>query len=224
MVVHEQNERAALRGRKLKANSSGLREKRASLRMGARPDGAAGIVQEQREIEDKRVLELLEQLPVRPKFRVRRPEDLVELVDAHQGVFVRSVAMEKFVLHETGELPKLRHVAAQKIDAVHHAKDPAHFAFTGNDGFEYLPRFRVVAKAARDQPEIAGEEIGQFRAQIQLPVLRQLKGAHHRLRMFCQIGPALKNKLPVSNSKMIDPLFARLQSRQETKERAGRAR
>ena len=57
----------------------------------------------------------------------------VELVDADQGVFVRGIAMEKFVLHQAGELTEFRNVAAEKIDPVHHAQDAADLAFARND-------------------------------------------------------------------------------------------
>ena len=129
VMIHEKDERAPLRGRKLEADRGALREKRAGFRMRPRPDGPAGIVQEQGEIEDERILEFFKELAVRSQFRILRLHDLVELVDADQRVFVRGVTMEKLVLHETGELPELRNVAAEKIDAVHHPEHAADFAF-----------------------------------------------------------------------------------------------
>ena len=37
--------------------------------------------------------------------------------------------MKKLVLHQAGELPELRNVTAEKIDAVHHPQNAADFAF-----------------------------------------------------------------------------------------------
>src|ERR1700730_4869174 len=123
--------------------------------------------------------------------------------------------MEKLVLHETGELPKLRNVTAEKVDAVHHPEHAAHFALARKDGPEFFPLPLGVAKPARHQAQITREEIGEVRAQIQLPLLRQLKGPHHRFRILHEIGSALRKELPVANAKIIDALLPRFQTRQE---------
>src|ERR1039457_4964298 len=126
--------------------------------------------------------------------------------------------MKKLVLHETGELPKLRNVTAEKVDALHHPEDAPHFAFARNDGLEYLPRFPCVAKRAGHDAQITREEVGEVRAQIQLPFLGQLKGPHHPFRMLHEIGSGLRKELPVANAKRIDAFFPRFQTRQKPKE------
>ena len=62
-------------------------------------------------------------------------------------------------------------------------------------------------------PEIAREEIGQVRAQIELPFLRQLKGPHHRFRILREIGPALRKELPVANAEIVRRCSSRVFSR-----------
>ena len=128
-MVHEQNQRPSLGRGKPQARRCSLGEKRARLRVWTRAHRAAGVVKEEREIKDKRVREVFKQPPVGAKFWILRLHHGVEFVDANQGVFVGCVTMEKFVLHQAGELSKFRNVSAEKIDPVHHAQDAAHLAF-----------------------------------------------------------------------------------------------
>src|SRR5205823_14217548 len=100
---------------------------------------------------------------------------------------VRVVAMEKFVLDETSQLSEVRNVTDMKVDALHHPEHAAHLPLARNDSVEYLPRFVCVAKCARYNAQIAGEEIGEVRAQIQTALLRQLKGPHHCFRILGEI-------------------------------------
>ena len=76
----------------------------------------------------------------------------------------------------------------------------------------------ALRNCARHHAQIAREEIGQIRAQIQLPFLRQLKGAHHRFRIFHKIGSALRKELPVADAKIIDAFLPRFQPGQKAKE------
>src|SRR5438309_8942300 len=126
--------------------------------MGPGPDRATGVVEEQSEIEHVRVLEFFEEIPVGAQFRILGLHHLVELVDADQGVFVRGITMEKFVLDQAGELPEFRDVSSEEIDPVHHSKDTADVSFAGEDPSKYLAQRFAAAKRARDQPEISREE------------------------------------------------------------------
>ena len=55
-------------------------------------------------------------------------------------MFVRGVAVIKFVLHQAGERAELRDVAAQETEVVHLAQDAADLALAGKDGEEGLSR------------------------------------------------------------------------------------
>ena len=87
-----------------------LREERARFRVRSRGDRPAGVVQQKREVEDKRILQFFEQRPIRAQLRVLSVHHLVKLVDANQGMFVGGVTMEKLVLHQAGELAEFRNV------------------------------------------------------------------------------------------------------------------
>ena len=151
--------------------------------------GLAGVVQQQREIEDAGVLELLE------KFRCSRAsfgsvgvDERVEFFDADQGVLVGGVAMEKLVLHEAGELPELRDVAAEKIDLVHRAQDAADLALARADREEGFARGLGILEGAIDEVEAAADELRELRAEPELALLQVLEEPHHAagswLKMF----------------------------------------
>ena len=102
--------------------------------------GLSGVVHEQREVECRRIVVLLEQLAIAGEFRIVAGEQLVEFVDADQCVFVRRVAVEKFVLHEAGEASELREVAPEKIRLVHEAQNASDLALARKDGEEDFAR------------------------------------------------------------------------------------
>jgi hypothetical protein len=51
-------------------------------------------------------------------------------------VLVRGVTVKKFMLHQTGQLAKLRNITAKIIDPVHETERAADLAFLGQDFFE----------------------------------------------------------------------------------------
>ena len=67
--------------------------------------------------------------------------------------------MEKFVLHQAGELAEFRNVTPKKIYPMHHPQDAAYLAFARNNSPEDFARLFAAAKRARDQPEISGEQV-----------------------------------------------------------------
>src|ERR1041384_1973155 len=125
--------------------------------MRPRPDRASGIVQKKREIENKRVVEFLEEPPVPAEFRILGVHYLVELVDAHQRVFVGRVTMKKLVLHETSELAEFGNVTAQKIDPVHHPEDAPDLALARHDATKNFPRLLAAPERTRDESQISRE-------------------------------------------------------------------
>ena len=119
--------------------------------------------------------------------------------------------MEKFVLHQAGELPELRNVTAEKIDPVHHPQHAADFAFARNNPLERLLRRPRVSKCAGDHAEISGEEIRQVRAEIELAFLGQLEHLHHRLGIFFKNILLLRKELALANAKESQLFFRRFQ-------------
>jgi hypothetical protein len=116
--------------RQLQSGCHALREDRARFRVGSGAYRLSCVMQEQGEIENKGVFEFLKYCALGNKFGIGRAGELVQLVNAHQSVFIRGVAMEKLLLHQAGELPEFRNVASEKIDAVHHAQNAPDLALT----------------------------------------------------------------------------------------------
>src|SRR5476651_935105 len=116
--------------------------------MRPRRDTFAGVVQQQGEIEHEWVFEFLEQLSILNQLRIIGRGECVQLIDADQSMFVGGVAMKKLVLHETGELPKLRKITPEKIDTMHHAQNATDLAFARKNSFEYFAGFLRVLKSA----------------------------------------------------------------------------
>ena len=148
VVIDEKDERLALLGRQLQAVRDALGENSARLSVRPGPDGFAGIVQEQGQIKNERILELLEESSIRDQLRILRPGQSIELVDANQRMFVGGVTVEKLVLNQTGQLAEFGNVASEEIDPVHHTKDAAHFAFARQNCLKNLARTGRILKRA----------------------------------------------------------------------------
>src|ERR1051326_5340700 len=101
--------------------------------MRSRSYRAAGVVQEQSEIKDERVLQVFEQTAIRGQFRIGCLQKRVELIDAKQGVLVGCVSVKELMLDQTSQLTEFRDVAAQKVNAMHQAQCAADFALSGQD-------------------------------------------------------------------------------------------
>src|SRR5205814_10202683 len=92
-------------------------------------DSLAGVMQQQRQIKDKRIGQLLEKFPIFKQFGIFRVSQCVELVNADQRVFVRGVAVKKFMLHQTSKLAELGNVLTEEIEPMHQPQSPPNFSF-----------------------------------------------------------------------------------------------
>ena len=81
----------------------------------------AGVVQEQGEVEQVRLVDVLQDVGVMGERRLLGVPDQVEFLQADQRVFIGGVGVEELVLHEAGHPAKLRDVAAEQSDLVHGA-------------------------------------------------------------------------------------------------------
>ena len=145
---------------------------------------AAGIMQDQREVEQEGIFEFEEQLLVELVVRLFRDGEFVEPVDGAQRVFVGRVAVVELVLDEVGESPELGDVAAEEADAVHLAEGVGDAADPAEDGLEGLAVGFAVAELAVDNAEVRLREPEQFRAEAQVPLLDILEHQHHLMRIF----------------------------------------
>ena len=64
-------------------------------------------------------------MTISDQLRIACSNQCIELIDAKKGVFVRGVAVKKFMLYQTGQLAKLRNITAEIIDPVHEAERAA---------------------------------------------------------------------------------------------------
>ena len=103
---------------------------------------------------------------------------------------------------------------------MHHSQNPAHLAFSGNNPHERFARALFVTECAGYDTEIARNEIGQLRAQIELAFLSQLECAHHCFGMFYEVGLAVRKELPVANNELVHALLWGSEQGQESEERA----
>src|SRR5437764_4050456 len=97
--------------------------------MWSRADSFAAVVQQQREIENQRVVKSLENFTIGSQLRIVRLRQRIELIDAYQRMLVGCVSMQKFMLHQTGQLAEFGNVTTEKIDPMHHSQDASYFPF-----------------------------------------------------------------------------------------------
>src|SRR5687767_243861 len=74
----------------------------ADIGMIAGMESLAGIMEEEREVEQEGTLDLLEELAVMIEGGITGFPDFIQLLNAHQRVFIGSVLMIKLVLDEAG--------------------------------------------------------------------------------------------------------------------------
>ena len=164
-MIHQQDQRTPPLGGELEPRGDLLREQCAGLRVVARARRLAGVVEQQRQVEDERVGEIFEQLPVVGELRVAGFEQRVEFFDADEGVFVGRIPVEKLVLHEAGQFAELRQVGAEQIHLVHRAQDAPDLSAPGEDRDERFPRRARVLERPVHQPEPAADELLQLGAE-----------------------------------------------------------
>src|SRR5438309_8566017 len=128
-MIHQQNQHLAFTRIKLKTARYALRKDRARFRMWPGPDSLAGVMQQQRQIKNKRIWQFLEKLSVLDELGIFGSRQRVELVNADQRMFVRGVAVKKFMLHQTSKLAELGNVLTEEIEPMHQPQSPPNFSF-----------------------------------------------------------------------------------------------
>ncbi len=166
VVVHEEHDQRAPGALDLEAVAQPGGEHGRAVDVFADVFGAAGVMENHREIERVGILDLMEQTPVDLMLRVVFRNELVELFDAAQRVFVRGVAVEKLVLDEAVERAELGQVAAEEADAVHQAQDARDVALAFEDRLEDLAVGFRVAERPVDVVPVVGDETADLRAEL----------------------------------------------------------
>src|SRR5882672_12907727 len=79
------------------------------------------------------MLNVLENFLVTGMWRLGRVQNAVEMLDDLQRVLVGGIAVEKLVLHQTGESAKFGNEFAKKLDLVHGPQHPRDLSFSLQD-------------------------------------------------------------------------------------------
>jgi len=170
--------------------------------------GAAGIMENHREIERVGILDLMEQTPVDLILRVVFRNELIELFDAAQSVFVRGVAVEKLVLDEAVQRTELGQVAAEEADAVHQAQDARDVALAFEDRLEYLAVGFCVAERPVDISPVVGDETADLGAELEVAHLAMLEQSHQTVRVFLENVRVRREQAPIPGDEAVEFLAA----------------
>ena len=100
-MVDEEDKGFPLLGREMQAGGDALRKDGACFRVGPRPYCFTGIVQQERQIKNERILQRLKQFAIRNELWFFHARESIQLIDAYQRVLVRRVAMKKLMLNKT---------------------------------------------------------------------------------------------------------------------------
>ena len=124
-----------------------LANNRAVLHVVAAFHALAGIVQKQGKVEQVRQVDVLQDMGVVGERGLIRVPDLIEFLEADEGVLVRCVGVKKLVLHEAGHAAELGDVAPQQVDLVHGAHGGGDVATLVENLEKRLVVFGVVNEA-----------------------------------------------------------------------------
>ncbi len=126
--------------------------------------------------------------------------------------------MEIFVLHQAGEVSKLREIASEEIDLVHHAKDSRDIAFAAEDARKNLSGRFAVTKPARDDAQAPAQQVGQLGAQFESALLGMLECFHHLFRFAVEELWIAHMQLSAAAEEFFEVLFRSPAAWEERKE------
>ena len=204
MRIDERDEHPPALGRELQAAGDLVGEQRAGLLVVAGVRGLADIVQQNRKVENRGVLEFLENGAVAVETPFLGEQNGVEFFDANEGVLVSRVAVVEFVLHEAIERAELGDVAAEHAEVVHEPEDATDLAFARKDREEGFPRGGRVLKSAVDEVQAARDEIDQLGMELELTDLGVMEGAQEAVGIVVENLAGLGNQLAVAGEEAIE--------------------
>ena len=148
--------------------------------------GAAGVVEDDGEVEGVGVLDFVEEPAVDFAARLSFRDEVVELIDAAEGVFVSGVAVEELVLDEAVECAEFGQVASEDADAVHESEGASDFAFAFEDALEDEAVGFGVAEGPVDIRPVCGDEAADLRAEFEVAELAVLEEAEEARRIVLE--------------------------------------
>ena len=177
-----------------------LGDGRAGARMIQRAPAAgrlAGVVQNEREIKQIGTVQAFQKLFVVGMRRLCGFQDLIQMFQADDGVFVGGVDVIEFVLHLAGQFAEFRKVFAQQADFVHGSQGAGDVAFLIEDFDEGLPNVGVPKKGAIGQSQLRSEGVGQVGTEAQASLLGVAEHAHQPARLLFEGSGIGQKNLPV---------------------------
>src|SRR5689334_7645985 len=177
-----------------------------------------GVMQQQSQVKHERIGQFLEKFPVLDQLAVFRVRQRIQFVDTDQSVFVRSVAVEKFMLHQTGELAELGNILPKKIQPMHQAQGASDFSFARENTAKDFTGFPGVAERVRNQANFSAQHVGKLGTGFELLLLRDLNRTHHFHRLLAEEILSFHVELTIVNKKTVDMLGRRFGAREESEE------
>ena len=195
----------------------------AVLRVVAALQPLAGVVQEQGEVEQVRLVDVLQDVGVMDERRLLCVPDLVEFLEADQRVFIGCIGVKELVLHEAGHPAKLRDVEPKQSDFVHGAQGGGDAAAPVEDLEERLAHFRVVDEALVHQRHAVAEQLGQVGVNVEAALLRVEEDAHEPMRLFLEHTRRARQQLAIDDVEAVKRLrfFAPTEKRAQGGQAAG---
>src|SRR6185369_11851329 len=115
-------------------------------------------MQQQRQVEHKRPLDLLKYLGVFVERSVRRLPNPVKLFETKQRVLISRILMIELVLDETGQLAELRNVFAEQSDFMHRPQNRGYIPTLVQDFEEGFPHVFVGQESSIDERQFVANK------------------------------------------------------------------
>jgi hypothetical protein len=96
-------------------------------------------------------------------------------------MLVGSIPVQELVLNKAGELTEFGNVPAKKVHPMHQPQDASNSAFLGQNRRKDRTRSARILICSGYVAEASAQEVFQFRAEIEITLLRQCECAHHLL-------------------------------------------
>ena len=170
--------------------------------------GLAAIVEQQRQIQDKRALHLVEHVRVAGEGAGFGTPDLIELGDASQRVLIDGVLMIELVLDEVGHLVELGQESTEQTHLVHGPDIGSHIATLVEDLQEGGLVVGIGLEGAIDERNLLPEQLGQVGVDLESAFLGLQEGSENTAPILTQNAPVHHVELPVHDPKPVK-LFGR---------------
>lgn len=199
MLIDQEAQRLGVFGGQSEPLGGALGDGRAGARMVERAAASrlAGVVQDKREIEQIGTVQAFQKLFVVGMRRFGGFQDLIQVFQTDDGVFVGGVDVIEFVLHLAGQFAEFRNVFAQQSDFMHGSQSAGDVAFLVEDFDEGLSNVGVSEEVAIGQSQLGSDGVCQVGTEAQAALLGVAEHAHQSARLFFESSGVGQKNLPV---------------------------